>query len=204
MPLWRAASRLALAAQLEIDLGQLEAVASFAPSPPAGGAPSPRGSAEQDAVALVAAAADPAAQLVQLGEPEAVGLLDHHDHSRWARPRRPRSRSSPPAPSARPARNALHHRRRCGRRHLPVHHADRVAGAARPRAAAPPRSQRPSPRRAPTRSPAGRRRTPAGPRPAAARMRANTSSRRARGTSRVTTGFRPGGSSSSTDTSRSP
>src|SRR2546423_1440857 len=35
---------------------------------------------QEDAEALVHAAPDAAAQLVQLREPEAVGLLDHHEH----------------------------------------------------------------------------------------------------------------------------
>ena len=47
---------------------------------------------EEDAVRLVLAAADPPAQLVELGEPEALGALDQH-HGRVRRRRsRPRSR----------------------------------------------------------------------------------------------------------------
>ena len=76
LPLLAGAEHRALAAQLEVDLGQLEAV----------GRARHRGqplvallAAEQVAPARRAAPPDPAAQLVQLGDAEAVGVLDDHD-----------------------------------------------------------------------------------------------------------------------------
>ena len=62
--------------------------------------------AQQQADAVLIAAPDPAAQLVELGEAEAVGMLDDHQRSHSARRRRPRS------PWSRPARRP----RRAGRR----------------------------------------------------------------------------------------
>src|ERR1700719_2418107 len=62
--------QLSLAAQLEVDLGQLETI------PVAGDRPEPWGAlgAEQQAQRAVLAAADPAAQLMQLRDPVAVGV----------------------------------------------------------------------------------------------------------------------------------
>ena len=55
---------------------------------------------EQHAGALGLAAPDPAAQLVQLRQAEALGLLDHHDGRRRHVDARPRPPWSPPAPPA--------------------------------------------------------------------------------------------------------
>ena len=88
------AGELALAAHAQVELGQLEPARVLAqglePLEPALGR---LGRLEQEAVRLVGAATDPAAQLVQLGEAEAVGVLDddrrrvrdvdaHLDHGR--------------------------------------------------------------------------------------------------------------------------
>ena len=77
------AEQLALAAQLEVALGELEAVGRARRAPPGGrravSVSSSRRARDEQAVRLLRAAADAAAQLVQLGEPEAVGLLDDHD-----------------------------------------------------------------------------------------------------------------------------
>ena len=69
----------ALAAHLEVDLGEREA-ARVAHQRVEALAPLRRrlGRAVEEAVRLLVAAADPAAQLVQLGEAEAVGVLDDH------------------------------------------------------------------------------------------------------------------------------
>ena len=75
-------SSCALAAQLEVALGELEAVGRLDERLEARlrrvGQLLLRPRDEQ-AVRLLGAAADAAAQLVELGEPEAVGLLDDHD-----------------------------------------------------------------------------------------------------------------------------
>ena len=77
------AEQLALAAQLEVALGELEAVASSRRAPRAAPAPASVSSSlrprDQQAVRLLGAAADAAAQLVELREAEPVGLLDDHD-----------------------------------------------------------------------------------------------------------------------------
>ena len=69
------AEELARAAQLQVDLGELEAVALVRRSPRAAAA---LGSPKRMQSDGVLAAADPAAQLVQLRQPEALGLLDQH------------------------------------------------------------------------------------------------------------------------------
>ena len=68
------AEHLALAAQLEVDLGELEAVAVVGQRAQPGRLLGP----EQQAQRLVRAAADPPAQLVQLRDPVALGVLDEH------------------------------------------------------------------------------------------------------------------------------
>src|SRR4051794_20366404 len=73
------AEDLAGAAQAQILLGDAEAVIGLAHQ----SEPRSRGFAEhiaaqQQADAVLVAAADPAAQLVQLGEAEAIGMLDDH------------------------------------------------------------------------------------------------------------------------------
>src|SRR5579885_2779691 len=80
------AEQRALAAQVQVGLGELEAVGRVDErlQPPLGRLRQlldrPR---DEQAVALLAAAPDAAAQLVQLREPEAVGFL--HDHDRRVR-----------------------------------------------------------------------------------------------------------------------
>ena len=59
---------------------------------------------EQQAQRLVRAAADPPAQLVQLRDPVALGVLDEHHRSRSGRRCRPRSPSWRPARRRRPRR----------------------------------------------------------------------------------------------------
>src|SRR5215211_6778706 len=80
------AEQLALAPDLQVDLGELETVRDLDErlEPPF------RflgqlllGTRHEEAVRLLGAAADPAAQLVQLGKPEAVCFL--HDHDRRVR-----------------------------------------------------------------------------------------------------------------------
>ncbi len=74
------AEKFAFAAQLQILLGNPEAVFRF----PHDGKPRMAGFAErplveQDAGRGLVAAPDTAAQLVQLRQPEALGMFDHHD-----------------------------------------------------------------------------------------------------------------------------
>ena len=81
-PDWRVPSSCALAAQLEVALGELEAVGRLDErlEPRLRGVGQlvlrPR---DQQAVRLLRAAADAAAELMELREPEPVGLLDDHD-----------------------------------------------------------------------------------------------------------------------------
>src|SRR5262245_13195303 len=76
------AEELAVAAQLEVDLRDPKAVVGLGhrahAAPRILAEPAAR---EQDAVRLPLAATDPAAQLVQLREAEALGVLDEH-HAR--------------------------------------------------------------------------------------------------------------------------
>ena len=74
------AEELAGAAQLEVDLGDPKAVAGghHGVEAPPGVVPETRGD-EKDAVRLPGAAAHATAQLMELGEAEAVGVLDEHD-----------------------------------------------------------------------------------------------------------------------------
>ena len=73
------AQQVALAAHVEVDLGQVEAARVLDQRLQAAGAVLGRlGRLVQEAVRLLRPAPDPAAQLVQLGEPEPVGVLDHH------------------------------------------------------------------------------------------------------------------------------
>ena len=85
-PDWRVAEQLACAAQLEVDLGQLEAVGGLDERLQPGDRRlrqlllRPR---HEQAVRLLRPTPDAAAELVQLGQAEAVGLL--HDHDRRVR-----------------------------------------------------------------------------------------------------------------------
>ena len=71
----------ALAAQLEVDLCQLEAVARSLEGAKAPFRPWGDGLSQQVAPGRVATAADSSPQLVQLGDAKAVGVFDH-DHRR--------------------------------------------------------------------------------------------------------------------------
>ena len=74
------AQRIAAAAQLQVALGDQEAVVGAAQDvEPLLGGLRQRRIVEQDAGALARAAADSPAQLVQLGQAEAFGLFDDHD-----------------------------------------------------------------------------------------------------------------------------
>ena len=172
------------------------------------------GGPDEQAAARVLAAADAPAQLVQLGDPEALGVLDQHhgrvghvdpdlDHRRRdehvglaRRERRHRllllARAHPAVQQHQPI--AL--------RSSPSRRRSSSAVAARapiPAAAAPARSPPVTPR------PAGRRRTP-GARPRAPRGAARRRAARSRSpaTMRVSIGWRPRGSSRSALMSRSP
>ena len=70
---------LTLAPHFQIEFGQPEAVAGRSQRAESPGRPGSRALAEQEAGSAVGTTADPAAQLMELGEAEAVGSLDHHD-----------------------------------------------------------------------------------------------------------------------------
>ena len=91
------------------------------------------GVSEEDAVRLVLAATDPAAQLVELGEPEALGALDHH-HGRVGDvdPDLDHGRRHQDVGLA--GGEGLHRRAFCVRGHLAVEQADVESRAARSRA----------------------------------------------------------------------
>ena len=120
-------------------------------------------------------AADAAAQLVELGDAEAVGVEDHHHRRVGRRRRRPRSPSWRRARRARRVRNALHHLLLLGRRHPPVQQPEPQPGQlVRPAAGrTSPRPTRPRASRTP-RS-AGTRRRPGGPAATSARTAAHAS-----------------------------
>ncbi len=73
------AEELSGAAQAQVHFGNMEAVGGFDQGADALARGIVHFFGDQDAVALVGAAADAAAKLVQLREAEALGLLDHHD-----------------------------------------------------------------------------------------------------------------------------
>ncbi len=70
------AQQVAHPALLQVQLGDLEAVLGRGKALEPVGHPV---SGEQNAVAVTAAAADPPTQLMQLGQPEPLGMVDHHD-----------------------------------------------------------------------------------------------------------------------------
>src|SRR5688500_18104524 len=73
------AEEVARSTQLEIALGNREAVVRLGHRPqPLARVVAPRRLIEQDAVRVPLAAADPSAELVQLREAEALGVLHHH------------------------------------------------------------------------------------------------------------------------------
>ncbi len=199
----------ALAPQVEVDLGQLEAVGRCAPAPRGAASPSGVSAVRRRGSSTTASAppADPAPELVELGDAEAVGVEDDHDrgvgdvdadldHRRGDQHvERARRGTGPSSAPSRPASAA----RAAGRGAGP---------ASSPAAQLARRSPRPSaPRACRTPRSAGTRRRPGGrprPRPAPAPTPAASSSRRPRRPTSVVDRRRPGGSSSSTDTSRSP
>src|SRR5215470_7476371 len=74
------AEDVTFAAQLEIFLGNTEAVLSVAHHIKACfGSLTERGAVDQEAARALAAATDATAQLMKLSKPEALGMLDHHD-----------------------------------------------------------------------------------------------------------------------------
>ena len=80
MPLWRVPSRSPSPRSLQVFLGDAEAVLGVAQDrEPRLGGFAERRLVEQQAGRVAGAAADAAAQLVQLREAEALGVLDHHD-----------------------------------------------------------------------------------------------------------------------------
>ena len=189
-------------AQLEVAARDFEAVGSVAQDPEALACERrERRPIEKDAGALDRPAPDAAAQLVQLRESHALGVLDDHqarvrhvdpdldDRGRDQQVEAPvLERGHRPCPCASRASGRAPARWRdpAERRRAPRRSRSRPGGAAAPI----PRS-------------AGRPSTPAGPRCTRLRMRSMTSSRRVSGSATVRTGVRPGGSSSITDTSRS-
>ena len=156
---------------------------------------------EQQAGRAPRAAPDAAAQLMQLREAETLGVLDHHD-------RRLRHVDADLDDGGRDqhlglaALEALHRRVLLRPLHAAVDEADarrRKPPAAPRRALRPPRRRSPrSPR------PAGKPSRRARRRRAPGRSPATTSSSRSSGIARVSIGVRPGGFSSSTETSMSP
>src|SRR5439155_18347973 len=78
--------QLPAAAEVEVDLGELEAVRRLDERLEAGA----RGvgqlllrARDEQGVGLLRPTPDPAAQLVELREPEAIGFLDDHDRRVW-------------------------------------------------------------------------------------------------------------------------
>ena len=87
------AEHLAAAAQPQVLLGDAEAVLGLAHDAEAvAGDGAERRLVEEEADRRPVAPADAAAELVELGEAEALGVLDHHDRRVAARRRRPRPR----------------------------------------------------------------------------------------------------------------
>ncbi len=204
-PDWRSPKTCARAPDLEILLREHETVGARGHRRQALLAVLGRRVGEQEAVRAVAAAPDAAAELVQLREPEPVGVLD--DHHRRVRDvdadldhrRRDEHVELPGAKRA-------HHRLLLLRRHLAVQQADpQVVRAPPPAAVRTPRS-RPSPRPCPCPPRAGTRRRPgARPRPRRAALAHAAACASGLGSTRVVSiGVRPGGSSRSSDLSRSP
>ena len=117
------AQHLALAAQAEVDLGELEAVALplHRLQPLARQRPGVFG--EEQAAGGVLAAADPAAQLVQLRDAVALGPLDHH-HGRVGHVDADLDHRRRDEHVGRAGGEGLHRRRLVGRAHLAVDHAD--------------------------------------------------------------------------------
>ena len=136
------AEHVALAAQAQILLGDAEAVLGLAQDfDPRWRRLAERPLVEQQAARAAGAAADPAAQLMQLREAEPLGVFDDHDrrlrHVDADLDHRRRDQHLRLA-----ALEALHRRILVGPRHAAVHEPDRIAEdraqslGARPRAAA--------------------------------------------------------------------
>ena len=197
------AEQVAFAAQPQIFLGDAEAVFGFAQDrEPRLGGLAERRLVEQQAGGMAGPAADAAAQLVQLREPEALGVLDHHDgrlrhvdadldhgggdQQLASRRRRKRSMAASfSAPFMRP----------CTRSTLGAECSD-----AAPRSALPPRQGRSS--RIPR--PAGRPNRRACPRRARGRPPPRPRRCATSGMVRVSIGWRPAGFSRNSEISMSP
>ena len=97
------AEKLAGPAQTQVHLGDMESVAGIHQRPDSLAPQVVQLLGDQHAIALLRTAAHAAAQLVDLRQPEALRIFDHHDRWRWARPRPPQSPSWRPAPAHRRA-----------------------------------------------------------------------------------------------------
>ena len=185
------AEHLPLAAQLEVDLGELEPVAVL------GERAQPRRllRPEQQAQRLVLAAADPAAELVQLRDPVAIGVLDeHHGRVRDVDADLDHRRGDQHVGAAGGERR--HRLLLLARAHLAVQEHDVEVLAARRSAGARTRRSRRAPAAPRTPLRAGRRRTPGGRRAAPRGCARRRASARARWRRRsVVIGRRPAGSS---------
>ena len=163
-----------------------------------------RRAVEQQAARAPRAAADPAAQLVQLGEAEALGLLDHH-HRRLGHVDPDLDHRGGDQQADRPGSEPGHHPVLCGRRHAAVHQPDQRAEARLEHLMAllggglVDRPRTPRHRRSAGRPSRGARRARA--RPA---TRARIRSSRPSGITRVSIVCRPGGLSRSSATAMSP
>ena len=117
---------------------------------------------EEQAVRLRRPPAHPAAQLVQLGEPEAFGALDQHDGGvRHVDADLDEARGDEHVQPA--GLEGRHDGIALGRLELPVHHADAELAELAAAAGARPRPRPWPPRSTPTRRSPGRRRTPGAP-----------------------------------------
>ena len=199
------AEHLAGAADRQVALGELEAVAAVAHRLEPRRALVRRRVGEQVAPRPVRAATDPAAELVQLEQPEAVGVLDDH-HRRVRDVDADLDDRGRDQHVERAGAELRHHPFLVGGRHLPVQQPE-----AQPReillleALRTPRSP-PSPRASAIPRRAGRPRTPGGrrrPRRAPGR-RPTTRSSGLGPTTSVVIGERPAGRLRSSDRSRSP
>ena len=199
-PHWRVPKKSPGPAQLQVLLRDHEAVVGLRPSPRAARAPPRRAGRGSRSTQVDArrAAAHAAAQLVELGQAEALGVLDHHqrrvghvdaDLDHGGRHQHLRSRRAAKAAITAsfsalfmpPVQQADAH---AGQRLPPIPRAICGGRAARPRAS-------------PTPRPAGRRRRPGGPPATSARTRLDAPrAGRTPGAWRGAIGVRPGGRSS--------
>ncbi len=134
------AEDLALAAQAEVDLGELEAVALLSPPPPAGAAPSPPPLPRRAGTARDARRGRPGRAAGAAGRRRSARPPRSPSRSRWRRRSRPRSPSSPPA------RRSPRRRRPASPRPCRPSASGRGGGRPRSRAARRPAAARPRPR----------------------------------------------------------